>query len=88
MLSALTLGAVSCKKKGCTDATATNYNSEAKKDDNSCKYADPVVEEGTITVSSNITSNTTWLTGKIYILSTSCDCCFRSYIDNPTRCYC
>lgn len=70
MLSALTLGAVSCKKKGCMDATATNYNSEAKKDDNSCKYADPVVEEGTITVSSNITSNTTWLTGKIYILST------------------
>lgn len=32
---------VSCKKEGCTDATATNYNSDAKKDDGSCIY--PVV---------------------------------------------
>jgi hypothetical protein len=28
----------SCKKKGCMDATATNYNSKAKKDDGSCLY--------------------------------------------------
>ena len=31
----------SCKKKGCVDPTATNYNEEAKKDDGSCEYADP-----------------------------------------------
>lgn len=31
----------SCKKEGCTDATAINYNSEAKKDDGSCEYTDP-----------------------------------------------
>lgn len=29
---------LSCKKKGCTDSLATNYDSEAKKDDNSCTY--------------------------------------------------
>lgn len=28
----------SCKKKGCTDATATNYNEKAKKDDGTCTY--------------------------------------------------
>jgi len=37
----LTLAAVaftSCKKEGCTDETALNYNEEAKKDDGSCTY--------------------------------------------------
>lgn len=28
----------SCKKEGCTDATALNFNEEAKKDDGSCTY--------------------------------------------------
>ena len=28
----------SCKKEGCTDETALNYNEEAKKDDGSCTY--------------------------------------------------
>jgi hypothetical protein len=35
---ALSLGTVSCKKKGCTDATATNYDEDAKKDDGSCVF--------------------------------------------------
>ena len=30
----------SCKKKGCTDPTATNYNDKAKKDDGTCEFAD------------------------------------------------
>lgn len=35
-VGALTMTA--CKKKGCTDNTATNYNSKAKKDDGTCLY--------------------------------------------------
>lgn len=34
--------ATSCKKEGCTDSTATNYNDNAKKDDGSCVYPIPV----------------------------------------------
>ena len=30
----------SCKKEGCTDETALNYDGKAKKDDNSCIYAE------------------------------------------------
>ncbi|UTW61471.1 hypothetical protein KFE98_15850 [bacterium SCSIO 12741] len=35
-LALLTLQA--CKKEGCTDPTATNYNTDAGKDDGSCTY--------------------------------------------------
>ena len=30
----------SCSKEGCTDSTALNYNSKAKKDDGTCVYSD------------------------------------------------
>jgi hypothetical protein len=36
------MGLASCKKEGCTDSTATNYDSTAKKDDGTCLYKDPV----------------------------------------------
>lgn len=39
ILGAISLFALSaCKKEGCTDETALNYNPKAKKDDNSCQY--------------------------------------------------
>ena len=30
----------SCKRKGCTEELATNYESKAKKDDGTCEFAD------------------------------------------------
>lgn len=46
-LSALLIGtATSCKKKGCMDPSAVNYNSEAKKDDGTCKYTPTITVNG------------------------------------------
>ncbi len=45
--SALLLGTTtSCKKKGCMDQDAVNYNSEAKKDDGTCKYTPTITVNG------------------------------------------
>ena len=38
-IAALLILGTACKKKGCMDASAINYNSEAEKDDGSCEYA-------------------------------------------------
>lgn len=38
MLSVVGLTLFSCAKPGCTDPSATNYNSAAKKNDGSCTY--------------------------------------------------
>lgn len=45
-VAVLSLAAVSCKKEGCTDENATNYNADAKKDDGSCTYAQEEEETG------------------------------------------
>jgi hypothetical protein len=43
LFAPLMIGGIgSCKKKGCTDELATNYQEEAKKDDASCLYT-PVI---------------------------------------------
>ncbi len=39
MALVLVVSLVSCKKEGCTDSSALNYSSKAKKDNGSCKYA-------------------------------------------------
>ncbi len=70
MFTGLSLGMVSCKKEGCTDPTAENYSEEAKKDDGSCTFADPVVPGvETVTLTGFITSNTTLTADKFYVLN-------------------
>lgn len=57
----------SCKKEGCTDPAAINYNDKAKKDDGSCQYdnAPKDVEE----ISGNITGTVNWTKDKVYRLN-------------------
>jgi hypothetical protein len=50
VLIASTLIITSCKKEGCTNPTAVNYNLEATKDDGSCIYAEPAAETGKVTI--------------------------------------
>jgi hypothetical protein len=63
--------ATSCKKEGCTDPAALNYNEDIKEknDDGSCIYPAPG-DTVNVSVSANITTNTTWETGKVYTLTT------------------
>lgn len=39
-ITLISLTLVSCKKEGCTDSNASNYNENAKKDDGSCVYGE------------------------------------------------
>lgn len=80
---------VSCKKEGCTDTTATNYNSEAKKDDGSCVYPDPepVVDPrdeyiGVYTViDSGFGGGTTFVSASTYQLTISKDATVSTELD-------
>lgn len=59
---------VSCKKEGCTDETAMNYNADAKKDDGSCEY-ESITNTPNEVVSGSITGDVTWTSDKIYELA-------------------
>ena len=59
LLSVATIGAMTftgCKKKGCTDSTATNFNSKAKKDDASCVYTPTITIIGAADTTVNVGS--------------------------------
>jgi hypothetical protein len=53
-IASMVVATTSCKKKGCTDQTALNYNEKAKKDDGSCTYA----EEGVVELTGDLNTQT------------------------------
>ena len=64
LLIAILAGSIAftgCKKEGCTDATALNYDADANDDDGSCIY------DQTETITDN-TGTTTWTKDKTYLL--------------------
>lgn len=46
----LTIALASCKKKGCTDPQATNFDITAEKHDQSCTYIPTIVLTGSDTI--------------------------------------
>lgn len=61
IVAIIALGATSCKKKGCIDSNADNYNSEAKKDDGTCTY--PIINMTATGTSGDISGNGGTATG-------------------------
>ena len=58
LVAVATIGLTSCKKKGCTDPQAANYNSEAQKDDETCTYTPTIAITGA--TSMDVTLGTTY----------------------------
>lgn len=64
-----------CKKEGCTDPNATNFDEKAKKDNGTCVFPENNGEEVVIDgitytkISGTISENTTWDNSKKYLLS-------------------
>ncbi|GAB4278940.1 MAG: hypothetical protein Kow0068_02750 [Marinilabiliales bacterium] len=67
IITGLLAGFTSCKKEGCTDPTATNYDEKAKKDDGSCIYNE-TTNNIVITDNGKGTGTTTWTKDNVYIL--------------------
>ncbi len=76
----------SCKKKGCTDETATNYSAEAKKDDGSCEYTILVQNKDLI---GEIKSNYANIVYQSYLDSydkaLDLKTAINAFVDNPTQ---
>lgn len=82
--SAVALG--SCKKKGCTDETATNYSEEAKKDDGSCEYSILVQNKDLIgAVKSNYASIVYASYLDSYNEAMELKTAINSFVDNPSQ---
>ena len=68
----LTIGLLnSCGTDGCTDPTATNYNSDATKDDGSCEYATTEYKlSGTLSTDKTLDASVVWtLEGRVIVPS-------------------
>lgn len=62
----LAIGFTSCKKEGCTDPLATNYNNKANHDDGTCTY-DGITPGTVLNVTENIDVPTTWAAATVKV---------------------
>jgi len=86
LIAAATIGIVSCKKKGCTDPTATNYSAEAEKDDESCIYdeEDPLASQKQQT-KETYAAHAFAVYNDSYNLAVTLENAIITFVDNPSQ---
>ena len=67
LLLAISISLFSCKKKGCTDCNATNYDIDAAQNDNSCQYINET-QVGSYTITDSIVDWTQTVWYSTYIM--------------------
>lgn len=64
MAVVFTLAIAGCQREGCTDPKATNYDSDAKKDNGTCVYPEPVVPTKVIIIDWDWNVDSGWVPSK------------------------
>lgn len=63
LMSLICFSTLSCKKEGCTDSNATNYDANAKENDGSCIYPESEPDERDPYVGNYLVTDTLYLSG-------------------------
>lgn len=79
-LTVLILSATSCRKEGCTDSAAGNFDLEAKKDDGSCEYQRMIDVPSTYTFTDAEGNSTVSYSGQTDRINMLVE--LKSYMDN------
>ena len=82
MAAVFTLAIVGCQREGCTDPKATNYDSDAKKDNGTCVYSKP--EQDSVIPTKEKTFDWDWTVDTGWTPSFDS---LKKYVDDPTYKY-
>lgn len=82
MAAVFTLAIVGCQREGCTDPKATNYDSDAKKDNGTCVYSKP--EQDSVIPTKEKTFDWDWTVDTTWTPSFDS---LKKYVDDPTYKY-
>ena len=85
MAAVFTLAIVGCQREGCTDPKATNYDSDAKKDNGTCVYSKP--EQDSVIPTKEKTFDWDWVADYHISGWTPPFDSIKKYVEDPTYKY-